>query len=247
MHKLLIIVLSLYTFTARADAYFECVQAADPLTSKACASSTTVEKARRLNATYQQAFAESESYEEIKQAVKIKNDYRNEVAACRAVQEAFTPCIEAALDKATASLNSFYAYTTDPLSLNSATLKEAAHKNASLFKDEARKVPTQCMKEEAKKSDDNVSPASDIALNVARACKAKATEFVTFANDTLIVWDVLNLIPRMNYDQVNDLSERSFGTDAATKVVLETRVEKYKAASKAKAKKKKRKTTVKQK
>jgi uncharacterized protein len=238
--------ISVYSLTAGAETYFECDQVTDPLIKKVCAAPSTVEKARRFNASYQQAFAESKTYQEVRPAVKIKNDYRSEVAGCRAIQEVFPSCLDTALDNAIAAFSNHYHYATDALALEPNALKEAAHKNATLLKDQARKIPTDCMKEEAKKSDDNVSPASDIGRNIALTCTPKANEFVAFANDTLILWDVLNLIPRMNYDQLGDLSERSFGSDAATKVVLETRVEKYKAGTKASTKKKKRKTTAKQ-
>jgi len=243
MNKLLFTLILWVPLIASAEAYFECNVTADPLTAKACASPTTVEKARRFNATYQRVFAESKSYNDVKAALKIKNDYRIDVLRCRGAQNTYTTCLDEALDKSVAALNQQYVYDGDPLSLDGNALKEAAHKNVALLKDDARKVPTQCLKEEAKKLDDNVSPASDIAIGVAQSCKPKAAEFATFANDTLILWDVLELIPRMNVDQVNDLSERSFGVQAATKAVLETRVEKYKAdlKNKPKAKTKKRK------
>lgn len=243
MNKLVVIFMLLIPFTASAEAYFECNLTTDPLITKACASPTTVEKARRFNATYQRVFAESKSYNDVKSALKIKNDYRVDVLRCRGMQNAFTTCLDEALDKSVAALNQQYVYDGDPLLLDGNALKEAAHKNVVLLKDDARKVPTQCLKDEAKKLDDNVSPASDIAVGVAQSCKPKAVEFATFANDTLILWDVLELIPRMNLDQVNDLSERSFGVQAATKAVLETRVEKYNSdlKNKPKAKKKKRK------
>lgn len=249
MYKCLLILMSLFAgHASAADQYFECDQPADPLVSKACAAPVTVEKARRFNANFLQIFALVKTYDEAKPAVKIKNDYRNDAAACRAAKGTFTSCIEAALDKASAALNSTYRLDTDVSNVAPDTLKEAAHTNASLLKDQARKVPAQCLKDEAKKLDDLVSPASNIAQAVAQACKPKATEFVTFANDTLILWDVLNSFSRMNGEQVNDMSERSFGQEAASKVVLESRVEKYKADanSKAKSKKKKRKTTAKQ-
>ena len=245
MNKLLLVVICLLPFTAKAESYFECETPADPLITKACSSAGTIEKARQFNAFYQQIFAQSKSYEAIKPAVKIKNDYRNEVSRCRAVKDIYPICIDTALDKATAELSRAYIFDSDPLTLEANALKESAYKNASLLKDEARKVPALCLKNEAKHADDNISPASDVAVGVAAACKSKAVEFVTFANDTLILWDVLNLIPRMNSDQINDLSERSFGVDAASKAVLEGRVEKYKAEikNKPKAKKKKRKAS----
>jgi uncharacterized protein len=239
----LFILLGLMSFNAQAETYFECNQASDPLLQKVCASPATVQKASRFNASYQLAFAESKTYQEIKPAVKIKNNYRSEVAGCRAIQEVYTTCIDTALDNAIAALNNEYQITGDPLTLEPNRLKESAHQNATSLKDQARKIPMDCLKEEAKKSDDNVSPASDIGASIARTCKQKANEFVAFANDSLILWDVLNLIPRMNNDQLNDLSERSFGADAATKIVLETRVEKYKASSKKTAPKKKKRST----
>lgn len=246
MKKLLLAFLICLPLTVYAEGYFECNSTSDPLITKACASATTVEKARRFNATYQRVFAESKTYNEIKMAVKTKNDYRNEVSRCRGMPETFAICLETALDKSTAALNQHYAYEGDPLLLDGNLLKESAHQNAALLKDEARKIPAQCLKDEAKKMDDYVSPASDVAVGVARSCKPKAVEFVTFANDTLILWDVLDLIPHMNIDQINDLSERSFGVQAAAQAVLVTRVEKYKAeGKKPKAKKKKLKAAAK--
>jgi uncharacterized protein len=242
MNKLFVSLFLWMPLAASAEAYFECNLTSDPLITKACASPTTVEKARRFNATYQRVFAESKSYNDVKAALKIKNDYRIDVMRCRGAQDTFTTCLEEALDKSVAALNQQYVYEGDSLSLDGNALKEAAHKNVALLKDDARKVPTQCMKDEAKKLDDNVSPASDIAVGVAKSCKPKAIEFATFANDTLILWDVLEIIPRMNSDQVNDLSERTFGVQAAAQAVLETRVEKYKAETKnPKAKKRKSK------
>lgn len=246
MYKCLFIALSVFSYAAQADSYFECDTASDPLIVKACASPVTVEKARRFNAQFLQVFANGKSPEEVKTAIKIKNEYRSAISGCRANQNTFSICAEAALDKATVGLNSAYMFDVDPTTLDASALKESAHRNAGVLKDQARKVPAQCLKDEAKKLDDQVSNASDIGLGVAQACKPKAIEFATYASDTLILWDVLNPISRMNPDQVNDLSERSFGAQAATKAVLEGRVEKYKAeTNKPKAKKKKRNTTAK--